>query len=224
MADGWKCRKYRQACSTSAPFSHDQTGSARAPRRGAGTSPLPNLAGSTPLRCLDRCHRRADRCRQRLHRSRRRNPGARGRAPPGPHSPRNLSEESIKPLKGKDMKEKPALLGMPSPFRRCEAFNLQRIPIALGRATRGVQISVSWSFMKTTLDLRDDLLSKAKQQAAKEQISLTRMIEEGLTLRLRRSRNHHRQLKPLPLSRRKGGLRKGVDGRSNKSLFDAADG
>jgi RIO-like serine/threonine protein kinase len=33
--------------------------------------------------------------------------------------------------------------------------------------------------MKTTLDLRDDLLLKAKQQAAKEHISLTRMIEEG---------------------------------------------
>jgi hypothetical protein len=56
--------------------------------------------------------------------------------------------------------------------------------------------------MKTTLDLRDDLLSKAKRQAAKEHISLTRMIEEGLILRLRRSRNG-RQLKPLPISRRK---------------------
>jgi hypothetical protein len=77
--------------------------------------------------------------------------------------------------------------------------------------------------MKTTLDLRDDLLSKAKQQAAKERISLTRMIEEGLTLRLRSSRNRRRSLKPLPLSRRKRGLRKGIDGRSNKSLFDAAD-
>ena len=78
--------------------------------------------------------------------------------------------------------------------------------------------------MKTTLDLRDVLLSKAKQQAAKEHISLTRMIEEGLTLRLRRSRNRRGQLKPLPLSRRQGGLRKGIDGRSNKSLFDAARG
>ena len=86
-----------------------------------------------------------------------------------------------------------------------------------------VQISVSWSSVKTTLDLRDDLLSKAKQQAAKERISLTRMIEEGLTLRLRRSRDGRRQLKPLPVSRRKGGLRRGIDGRSNKSLFDAAD-
>ena len=77
--------------------------------------------------------------------------------------------------------------------------------------------------MKTTLDLRDDLVSKAKQQAAKEHISLTR-IEEGLILRLRRRRNRRRRLKPLPLSRREGGLRKGIDGRSNKSLFDAADG
>lgn len=78
--------------------------------------------------------------------------------------------------------------------------------------------------MKTTLNLRDDLLLKAKQQAAKENISLTRMIEEGLTLRLRRDRNRRREFRPLPLSRRQGGLRKGVDGRSNKSLFDAADG
>ena len=31
------------------------------------------------------------------------------------------------------------------------------------------------------------------------------------------------QLKPLPLSQGKGGLRKGIDGRSNKSLFDAPD-
>ena len=78
--------------------------------------------------------------------------------------------------------------------------------------------------MKTTLYLRDDLLAKAKRQATKEHISLTRMIEEGLTLRLRRGQDHRRQLKPLQLSRRKGGLREGIDGRSNMSLFDAADG
>jgi hypothetical protein len=77
--------------------------------------------------------------------------------------------------------------------------------------------------MKTTLDLRDDLLSKAKEQAAKEQISLTRMIEEGLTIRLRRRRSGRRQLKPLPVSRHTGGLRQGIDSRSVKSLFDAAD-
>src|SRR5690606_15503214 len=41
------------------------------------------------------------------------------------------------------------------------------------------------SGMKTTLDIRDDLLARAKAQAPKERISLTRMIEEGLALRLR---------------------------------------
>ena len=91
------------------------------------------------------------------------------------------------------------------------------------RGFAAYRFSVAWSPMKTTLDLRDDLLSKAKQQAAKEHISLTRMIEEGLILRLRPGRNRRRQLKSLPLSRCKGGLRKGIDGRSNKSLFAAAD-
>jgi hypothetical protein len=77
--------------------------------------------------------------------------------------------------------------------------------------------------MKTTLNLRDDLLTRAKQQAAKVLISLTRMIEVGLTLRLRRGANGRRAVKSLPLSRRAGGLRKGIDARSNKSMFDAAD-
>ena len=39
--------------------------------------------------------------------------------------------------------------------------------------------------MKTTLDLKDDLLARAKAAAAKERTTLTRMVEEGLALRLR---------------------------------------
>jgi hypothetical protein len=79
--------------------------------------------------------------------------------------------------------------------------------------------------MKTTLDLRDDLLARAKSQAAKERITLTRMIEEGLTMRLRRRRTG-RVAAPeaLPVSTKRGGLRPGIDGTSNRSLFDAADG
>ena len=42
-------------------------------------------------------------------------------------------------------------------------------------------------------------------------------------MRLRRRRNARGSLKELPLSTRIGGLRKGVDGRSNRSLFDSAD-
>ena len=86
-----------------------------------------------------------------------------------------------------------------------------------------IQISVSFDTMKTTLDLRDDLLARAKELAAKERTSLTKIIEESLAMRLRRRRNARGSLKELPLSTRTGGLRKGVDGRSNRSLFDSAD-
>ena len=79
--------------------------------------------------------------------------------------------------------------------------------------------------MKTTLDLRDDLLARAKALAAKERITLTRMIEEGLTLRLRRRRAKRvAAAKALPVSTKRGGLLPDIDGASNRSLFDATDG
>ncbi len=76
--------------------------------------------------------------------------------------------------------------------------------------------------MKTTLDLNDTLLAEAKVMAAQQRTTLTRLIEEGLQLRLRK------QLKParpihLPVYRGKGGLMPGLDGLSNKALLDAAD-
>ena len=78
--------------------------------------------------------------------------------------------------------------------------------------------------MKTTLNLPDDLIARAKARAAKERSTLTKMIEEGLVLRLRRGRSQStRALNPLPVSRRGGGLRNGVDGTSNRSMLDAAD-
>jgi hypothetical protein len=78
--------------------------------------------------------------------------------------------------------------------------------------------------MKTTLNLRDDLVARAKALATKESTTLTKMIEEGLALRLRRKKTPLvGALKELPVSGRSGGLRRGVDGTSNRSLFDAAD-
>ena len=78
--------------------------------------------------------------------------------------------------------------------------------------------------MKTTLNIRDDLVAQAKALAAKESTTLTKMVEEGLTLRLRRTGAVSRApLKDLPISKRSGGLSKGIDGTSNRSLFDAAD-
>jgi len=76
--------------------------------------------------------------------------------------------------------------------------------------------------MKTTLDLNDALLKEAKTLAAQQDTSLTRLIEEGLQLRLRAQRARTRPVR-LPVYRGKGGLVSGLDGLSNKALLEAAD-
>lgn len=76
--------------------------------------------------------------------------------------------------------------------------------------------------MKTTLDLNDALLKEAKTLAAQQDTSLTRLIEEGLQLRLRAQRAPTRPVR-LPVYRGKGGLVSGLDGLSNKALLEAAD-
>ena len=78
--------------------------------------------------------------------------------------------------------------------------------------------------MKTTLDIDDELLVKAKALSARERKSLTSLIEEGLRLRLRRaSFAKHSPRIALAVYRGKGGLIPGVDPLSNRSLLDAAD-
>lgn len=78
--------------------------------------------------------------------------------------------------------------------------------------------------MKTTLDIDDRLLAKAKAAAAHERKSLTRLIEEGLTLRLRKETETRVSSKvKLPVFKGSGGLAPGVDPLSNQSLYEAAD-
>ena len=76
--------------------------------------------------------------------------------------------------------------------------------------------------MKTTLNLNDALLIRAKTLAAQQHTSLTRLIEEGLQLRLKAS-PRARAPRALPVFRGKGGLVSGLTGLSNKALLDAAD-
>ncbi|MBK6789815.1 MAG: DUF2191 domain-containing protein [Betaproteobacteria bacterium] len=76
--------------------------------------------------------------------------------------------------------------------------------------------------MKTTLDLNDALLTQAKTLAAQQRTSLTRLIEEGLELRLRAQQVPAKPVR-LPVYRGKGGLAAGLTGLSNKALLDAAD-
>ena len=80
--------------------------------------------------------------------------------------------------------------------------------------------------MKTTLNINDTLVVRAKSAAAREHTSLTRLIEEGLALRLRPAlRAGARRTIRLPVYAGKGGLMAAVsDPASNRSLLDAADG
>jgi hypothetical protein len=78
--------------------------------------------------------------------------------------------------------------------------------------------------MKTTLDINDELLLKVKAVSAREKKSLTKLIEEGLRLRLRGrvfmpTKSHH----ALPVYKGKGGLAKGIDPTSNRSMLDTLD-
>jgi hypothetical protein len=59
--------------------------------------------------------------------------------------------------------------------------------------------------------------------AKKQSTTLTQLIEEGLTLRLRKTRRVSKvTVKELPVSPQRGGLRAGVDGTRNQSLLGAA--
>jgi hypothetical protein len=75
--------------------------------------------------------------------------------------------------------------------------------------------------MKTTLDINDQLLANAKVLAAQQRTSLTRLIEEGLQLRLRAQAARPRGKPRLPVFKGRGGLVAGLDPLSNKAMLDA---
>ena len=76
--------------------------------------------------------------------------------------------------------------------------------------------------MKTTPDLNDQLLADAKAFAAQQRTSLTRLIEEGLQLRLRAKADFAKRVRVrLPVFKGHGGRVAGVDPLSNKSLLEA---
>ena len=79
--------------------------------------------------------------------------------------------------------------------------------------------------MKTTLDINDSLLANAKALAARQRTSLTRLIEEGLQLRLRSSHAAARKVskRKIPVFKGRGGLIAGVNPLSNKAMLNAVD-
>ena len=77
-------------------------------------------------------------------------------------------------------------------------------------------------YMKTTLNINDQLLADAKTLAAQQRTSLTRLIEEGLQLRLRaKAAAASCGTVRLPVFKGHGGLVAGVNPLSNKALLEA---
>lgn len=81
--------------------------------------------------------------------------------------------------------------------------------------------------MKTTLNIHDTLLIEAKALAARQRSTLTRLIEEGLRMRLRSE-----QLLPVkalppmpvfPVLPGTGGLAPGLSGLSTREMLDLLD-
>jgi hypothetical protein len=77
--------------------------------------------------------------------------------------------------------------------------------------------------MKTTLDLDDELVKRAKAHAVRERKSLTALIEEGLRLRLRRPAATSGARVDLPVFAGGRGFAASIDPSSNRSIYDAAD-
>jgi hypothetical protein len=75
--------------------------------------------------------------------------------------------------------------------------------------------------MKTTLNINDQLLANAKALAAQQHTTLTRLIEEGLHLRLRPQAPPSRGTLRLPVFKGRGGLTTGVNPLSNQAMLSA---
>jgi hypothetical protein len=65
--------------------------------------------------------------------------------------------------------------------------------------------------MRTTIRINDDLLKRAKKQAADEGRTLTSLVEDGLTLILSKPKTSRRKRVELPVSKATGGVLPGVD-------------
>ena len=79
--------------------------------------------------------------------------------------------------------------------------------------------------MKTTLNIHDELLAEAKSLAARQHLTLTRLIEEGLRMRLRAAASAPtKKRRAMPVFNGKTGPASGLSGLSTREMFDAADG
>lgn len=65
--------------------------------------------------------------------------------------------------------------------------------------------------MRTTIRINDELLKRAKKQAADEGRTLTSLVEDGLALVLLKPKTGRRKRVVLPVSKATGGILPGID-------------
>ncbi|MEW6347603.1 MAG: hypothetical protein AB1646_00950 [Thermodesulfobacteriota bacterium] len=78
--------------------------------------------------------------------------------------------------------------------------------------------------MRTTVTIRDDLLQRAKERAAKEGRTLTSLLEEGLMLVLADPKPGSREPVELPVSQASGGVLHGIDLNRSSALEEVMNG
>ena len=74
--------------------------------------------------------------------------------------------------------------------------------------------------MKTTLNIDDSVFARLKQEAARQDKTMSELVETGLRLLFRATRDQ-RKLPPLPTFRSGGHL---VDVSNRDALYDAMEG
>ncbi len=79
--------------------------------------------------------------------------------------------------------------------------------------------------LRTTVRLEESLLEEAKAEAARQQTTLTALIEKGLHLVVKDAGKPHRRPKvTLPVSRQGGGTWPGIDINNSAELLDIMEG
>jgi hypothetical protein len=74
--------------------------------------------------------------------------------------------------------------------------------------------------MRTTISIEDHLLRAAKQRALERNVTLGSVIEDALHLVLDPAREGEKSPAALPLSKRRGGTRPGIDVADGAQLRD----
>lgn len=84
-------------------------------------------------------------------------------------------------------------------------------------------VCVCFDAVRTTISIDDHLLRAAKQRALEQDTTLGHVIEDALHLALDPERERRTCSTPLPVSRRRGGTRPGVDTGDGAGLRDLMD-